>query len=257
MRNLTKLCIVTGLILGSVQAQFSEGKPALHSGIGPSFSYMLSLKLNKDVFSDLSTFSTAPEFDIANVTSGIGSPNMIFSGFEGFGEVSPHWTIGMYAGIGEQRASGNDVNDTQYFINFTVNQVGLTTEFNTHSRSRLMLLGGSMFGIGYVSVNASATPGDESWQDVISGSDPSANGGVGTTGRMAFEVSAWTLPVVQPYLGFRFDISRMIGLKAVLGYNYQIAAAGSWNLYNEVPITDSEEMSLSALFLRTQLYVTL
>lgn len=256
---MTKLFVVASLILGSALAQFSEGKPALHSGIGPSFSYMLSLKLDETVFKDLPTFSTAPEFDIANtsLTTGIKSSNMIFSGFEGFGEVSPHWTIGMYAGIGEYRASGNDANDIQYFINFTVNQVGLTTEFNTHSRSRLMLLGGSMFGIGYVSVSAAATPGDESWQDVISGSDPSANGGAGTTGRMAFEVSAWTLPVVQPYLGFRFDISRMIGLKAVLGYNYQVAAAGSWNLYNEVPIADSQEMSLSALFLRTQLYVTL
>lgn len=251
---MTKLFVVASLILGSALAQFSEGKPALHSGIGPSFSYMLSLSLDETVFKDLPTFSTAPEFDIANadLTTGIKSSNMIFSGFEGFGEVSPHWTIGMYAGIGEHKASGSDVNDIQYYINFTVNQVGLTTEFNTHSRSRLMLLGGSMFGIGYVSVSAAATPGTETWEEVISGIDSNGN-----DVRQAFEVSAWTLPVVQPYLGFRFDISRMIGVKAVLGYNYQIAAAGSWNLYNEVPIPDSQEMSLSALFLRTQLYVTL
>lgn len=246
---------MAGLILGSVQAQFSEGKPALHSGIGPSFSYMISLKMDEDAFADLPTFSTAPEFDIANasLTTGIKSSNMVFSGFEGFGEVSPHWTIGMYAGIGEYKASGNDTNDDQFYINFTINQVGLTTELNTHSRSRLMLLGGSMFGIGYVSVSAQSSPGNESWQDVISGTDT----GAGVTGRKAFEVSAWTLPVVQPYLGFRFDVSRMIGLKAVVGYNYQIAASGSWNLYNAESIVDSPEVSLSALFLRTQLYVTL
>ena len=254
MRKLMILLVMGILSVGLVQAQFSEGKPALHSGIGPSFSYMLALELDKVVFGDLPTFSTAPEFDITSTNAtGITSSNMVFSGFEGFGEVTPHWTIGMYAGIGEYNASGNDVNDTEFYINFTVNQVGLTTEFNTHSRSRLLLLGGSMFGIGYVSVAAHASPGNESWQDVISGTDT----GPGVTGRKAFEVSAWTLPVVQPYLGFRFDISRLIGIKAVVGYNYQMVGSGTWNLYNAEPIVDSPEMDVSALFLRTQLYVTL
>jgi len=256
-RNVMRVLVTGILISGTLQAQFSEGKPALHSGIGPSFSYMLSLELEyTGVFEYLTTFSSAPEFDVgpnSTISTGINSSNMVFSGFEGFGEITPHWTIGMYAGIGEYRASGNDAAGTQYFANFTVNQVGLTTEFNTHSRSRLMLLGGSMFGIGYVSLSAAATPGDETWEDVISAIDASET----TTGRNAFQISAWTLPVVQPYLGFRFDVSRMIGIKTVAGYNYQIVAPGTWNLYNEVPITDSKEMGLSALFLRTQLYVTL
>jgi hypothetical protein len=257
MKQFMRLSVIAIFIVGTVNAQFSEGKPALHSGIGPSFSYMLSLELEYDnVFEYLTTFSTAPEFDVgpnATESKGINSSNMVFSGFEGFGEVTPHWTIGMYAGIGEYKSSGNDAQDIEYYINYTVNQVGLTTEFNTHSRSRLMLLGGSMFGIGYISVAAQATPGNETWEDIISGTDA----GAGVTGRKAFEVSAWTLPVVQPYLGFRFDISRLIGLKTVVGYSYQMVSAGKWSLYNSEVIVDSPEMNASALFLRTQLYVTL
>ena len=110
-----------------------------------------------------------------------------------------------------------------------------------------------MFGVGYASMSAQASPGNESWEDVISGTDT----GAGVTGRKAFEVTAWTLPLVQPYLGFRFDVSRMIGIKAVVGYSYQVATAGSWKLYSTEPIVDSPEVPLSALFLRSQLYVTL
>ncbi len=171
---------------------------------------------------------------------------MIVTGFEGFGEVTPHWTIGMYAGQGEYLAYAQDAALVDYMINFTVSQVGVTAEFNTHSRSRLKLLAGSLFGIGQASLVASSSPANESWSDIVSG----------TNTRQAFELSAWT-PVIQPYLGVRFDISRSMGFKTIAGWNEQVAGAGTWKLYHNKVVSDSPEVPLQALFFRFQLYVIL
>jgi len=243
--------MITALMVGSLQAQFAEGQPALRAAIGPAFSYMLSFELDNAAFVDLATFAT--EFDPAGATeTGINSTAMVVTGFEGFGEVTPHWTIGMYAGQGEYVASAQDAANIDYYINFVVNQVGVTAEFNTHSRSRLKLLAGSLFGIGQASLTASSSPENESWQDIVAGNDP---GGAAST-RKAFEVSAWT-PVIQPYLGMRFDISRTMGFKLIAGWNEQVASAGSWKLYHQKAITDSPEVALRALFFRSQIYVIL
>ena len=238
--------------LGSVQAQFAEGQPVLRGAVGPAFSYLVSFELDETAFIDLSSFSSEFDITLEGNKSIINNSAMIMTGFEGFGEVTPHWTIGMYAGQGEYLAYAQDAARADYMINFTISQVGVTAEFNTHSRSRLKLLGGSLFGIGQASVAASSSPENESWTDIISGNDP---GGVPST-RKAFEVSAWT-PVIQPYLGLRFDISRTMGFKTIAGWNEQVAAAGSWRLYHNKVITDSPEVPLRALFFRFQLYVIL
>ncbi len=246
MKNWIKIFISTLLLVGSLQAQFAEGQPVLRGAIGPAFSYLLSFELDETAFAALGNFST--EFDITDAAneSVINSSAMVMTGFEGFGEVTPHWTIGMYAGQGEYLATALDAADVAYTINFTLSQVGVTAEFNTHSRSRLKLLGGSLFGIGQATLTASSSPANESWTDIVSG----------TTPRGAFELSAWT-PVIQPYLGLRFDISRSIGFKTIAGWNEQVAAAGSWKLYHNKGVNDSPEVPLRALFFRFQLYVVL
>lgn len=236
------------LMMGSLQAQFAEGKTVLRGAIGPAFSYMLPFELDETAFADLSRFSPGGDFDIgdASNTSIINGDAMFFTGFEGFGEVTPHWTIGMYAGQGEYLAFAQDAASVDYTINFVVSQVGVTAEFNTHSRSRLKLLGGSLFGIGQASLTASSSPANESWTNIVSGDSL----------RQAFELSSWT-PVIQPYLGMRFDLSRSMGFKTIAGWNEQVAAAGSWKLYHNKIISDSPEVLLRALFFRFQLYVLL
>ena len=206
---------------------------------------MISLDLDQTAFGLLSNFTT--DFDISDAAevTGINSNGMVVTGFEGFGEVTPHWTIGMYAGQGEYIASAQDAADVDYTVNFVLSSVGITAEFNTHSRSRLKLLGGTLFGLGQASLVASSSPGNESWDEIIAGSAP----------RKAFELSAWT-PVIQPYLGMRFDIARSMGFKTIAGWNEQVATAGSWKLYHNKTIPDSKEVALRALFFRFQLYVT-
>lgn len=245
MKPWLSLFMSTVLVTGSVQAQFSEGQDVLRGAIGPAFSYMVSFELDDDAFADLGNFTGAFEVQGAN-DSPINGSGMVVTGFEGFGEVTPHWTIGMYAGQGEFVASAQDAADVDYTVNFVLSSVGITAEFNTHSRSRLKLLAGSMFGIGQASIIASSSPANESWTDIVSG----------TTPRKAFELSAWT-PVIQPYLGARFDISRSMGFKTIAGWNEQVASAGSWKLYHNKQITDSLEVPLRALFFRIQLYVIL
>lgn len=234
------------LIANGLQAQFDEGQPVLHGAIGPAFSYMVSFEVDEAAFAALSSFSS--DFDITDPDNGsvINSTAMVMTGFEGFGEVSPHWTIGMYASQGEYLAYAQDAANVDYTVNFVLSQVGVTAEFNSHTRSRLKLLGGSLFGIGQASMVASSSPANESWTDIISGSTP----------RPAFEVSAWT-PVIQPYVGMRFDISRSMGFKTIAGWNEQVASAGSWKLYHNKVISDSPEVALRALFFRAQLYVIL
>jgi hypothetical protein len=242
------LTIFFGALLttASLQAQFAEGQPVLRGAIGPAFSYMISFDLDDAAFAALSAFTPAFDLSDATNTTGINSSGMVVTGFEGFGEVTPHWTIGMYAGQGEYLASTQDALDVDYTVNFILSSVGITAEFNTHTRSRLKLLAGSLFGIGQATLQASSSPANESWSDIISGAAP----------RKAFELSAWT-PVVQPYLGMRFDISRSMGFKAIAGWNEQVASAGSWKLYHNKGISDSIEVPLRALFFRFQLYVIL
>ncbi len=234
------------LVTGSIQAQFAEGQTVLHGAIGPAFSYMVSFELDEAAFGALSNFTPAFDLSEGAKVKGVNGNGMVATGFEGFGEVTPHWTIGMYAGQGEYVASAQDAANVDYTVNFVLSSVGITAEFNTHSRSRLKLLGGSMFGIGQASMMASSSPANESWDDIVSG----------TTPRKAFELSAWT-PVIQPYLGMRFDISRTMGFKTIAGWNEQVASAGSWKLYHNKVITDSLEVPLRALFFRFQLYVIL
>jgi len=245
MKPWLSIFLSTVLVTGSGQAQFAEGQTVLHGAIGPAFSYMLSFNLNEAEFGDIGTFASI--FDLTDGTSNVnGTGNgMVMTGFEGFGEVTPHWTIGMYAGQGEYLASGNE-GGVDYTVNFVLSNVGITAEFNTHARSKLKLLGGSLFGIGQASMIASSSPANETWIDIVSGSNP----------RKAFEISAWT-PVIQPYLGMRYDISRSMGFKTIAGWNEQVAAAGSWKLYHNKVISDSPEASLRALFFRFQLYVIL
>ncbi len=246
MKHLLKIGVSIVLVVGSLQAQFAEGQPVLRGAIGPAFSYLLALELDETAFKALSSFSS--DFDITDAanTSIINNSEMVMTGFEGFGEVTPHWTIGMYAGQGEYLATAQDPAKVDYMINFVVSQVGVTAEFNTHARSRLKLLGGSLFGIGQISLTASSSPENESWTEIVSGATP----------RPAFELSSWT-PVIQPYLGLRVDISRSMGFKAVAGWNEQVAKAGTWKLYHSKTISDSEEVSVQALFFRAQLYVIL
>ncbi|MCF7823282.1 MAG: hypothetical protein K9N35_03840 [Candidatus Marinimicrobia bacterium] len=248
MKRLINMLVITALMAGSVLAQFAEGQPALRAAIGPSFSYLLSFKLDETAFAALSGFTPNGDFDLGdpNNTSIINSEGMLVTGFEGFGEVTPHWTIGMYAGQGEYLASAQDAAKVDYLINFVVNQVGVTAEFNTHSRSRLKLLGGSLFGIGQATLKASSSAVNESWTEIFSGDSL----------RQAFELSTWT-PVVQPYLGLRFDISRTMGFKLIAGWNEQVASAGSWKLYHTKTISDSPEVAFRALFFRSQIYVIL
>lgn len=240
------ILISTFMMLGVARAQFAEGQPVLRGAIGPAFSYMISFEMDEVAFAALSSFSS--DFDVADPAnkSVINGNAMVVTGFEGFGEVSPHWTIGMYAGQGEYLAYAQDAANVDYMINFVLNSVGVTAEFNTHSRSRLKLLAGSLFGIGQASLTASSSPANESWTDIISAANA----------RQAFEVSSWT-PVIQPYLGARFDISRSMGFKTIAGWNEQVAAAGSWKLYHNKGISDSPEVPLRALFFRLQVYVIL
>ncbi|NQV16133.1 hypothetical protein HQ531_11795 [bacterium] len=245
MKRGVNIFILTLLVLGSLQAQFAEGQPVLRGAIGPAFSYLVSLELDETAFAALGTF--AADFDLNDKdNAGINSSSMLITGFEGFGEITPHWTIGMYAGQGEYFSSANDAANVDYMVNFVLSQVGVTAEYNTHSRSRLKLLAGSLFGIGQVSLVASSSPANEKWTDIVAGTNP----------RQAFELSAWT-PVIQPYLGVRFDISRSMGFKTIAGWNEQVAAAGSWKLYHNKVISDSKEVALRALFFRFQLYVIL
>ena len=246
MKRWVHISISAFLMLGVVQAQFAEGQPVLRGAIGPAFSYMISFELDEAAFAALKTFSS--DFDVTDPNNGsvINGNSMVVTGFEGFGEVSPHWTIGMYAGQGEYLATAKDAADVDYMVNFVLSSVGVTAEFNTHSRSRLKLLGGSLFGIGQASLTASSSPGNESWDDIIAGANP----------RQAFELSAWT-PVIQPYLGARFDISRSMGIKTIAGWNEQMASAGSWKLYHSKGVSDSVEVPFRALFFRMQIYVIL
>jgi len=227
MKPWLSIFLSTVLVTGPAQAQFAEGQTVLHGAIGPAFSYMISLELDQTAFDLLSNFTA--DFDISDAAevTGINSNGMVVTGFEGFGEVTPHWTIGMYAGQGEYIASAQDAADVDYTVNFVLSSVGITAEFNTHSRSRLKLLGGTLFGLGQASLVASSSPGNESWDEIIAGSAP----------RKAFELSAWT-PVIQPYLGMRFDIARSMGFKTIAGWNEQVATAGSWKLYHNKTIPD-------------------
>ncbi len=246
MKTWLSIFLSAALVTGSLRAQFAEGQTVLHGAIGPAFSYMIAFELDETAFGALSNFTSAFDLSTNAETKGINGSGMVATGFEGFGEVTPHWTIGMYAGQGEFVASAQDAANVDYTVNFVLSSVGVTAEFNTHSRSRLKLLGGSMFGIGQASMVASSSPANESWDDIVSGNTP----------RQAFELSAWT-PVIQPYLGMRFDISRSMGFKTIAGWNEQVAAAGSWKLYHNKVIADSLEVPLRALFFRFQLYVIL
>ncbi len=254
MKSWLKLIISTMLITGSLLAQFAEGQPVLKGAIGPAFSYMVAFQLDETAFGALGTFQQ--DFDLSDAgTSVINNDGMVVTGFEGFGEITPHWTIGMYAGQGEYLAYAQDnlAPNTDYTVNFVLSSVGVTAEFNTHSRSRLKLLAGSMFGIGQASLSASSSPANESWTEIVSGKE---SDGVTDYERKAFELSSWT-PVIQPYMGLRYDISRSMGFKTIAGWNEQVASAGSWKLYHNKVISDSPEVPLRALFFRFQLYVIL
>jgi hypothetical protein len=245
MSKILKMALMLTVMITLAYSQADE-RAALRGAVGPSFAFLISFDLDEEAFVDLGDFTAAFDITNPNNESAINGSNLLMTGFEGFGEVTPHWTIGMFAAQGEYSAHAQDAAEVDYGVRFMLSQVGVTAELNTHSRARLNLLAGSAFGLGQASLIANSSPSNESWTTVIGGDST----------RQAFDVSAWT-SVIQPYLGMRFDISRSIGFKAVAGWNEQVASAGSWRLYNKKVISDSPEVALRALFFRFQLFVLL
>ncbi len=251
MKKLTLIPVVLSLITIPLMAQMADGGVALRGAIGPAITLLMSFDLDETAFARLGNFSgdiVGGDFDIADADNDlpINGNMLIVTGFEGFGEVAPHWTIGMHAGFGDYIAHAQDAALVDYMVEFRLSQAAISAEFNTHARSKTNLLAGSQFGIGQASLKASSSPENESWDAIIGGDST----------RTAFEVSAWT-PLIQPYLGMRMDISRSMGFKVVAGYNYQAVDRGSWRLYHKKTISDSPEVPLSALFFRFQLFVLL
>jgi len=245
MKRFYLLFILGLLVTSSVWAQGND-RAALRGAIGPSFTFLASFDLDETTFTELGNFTDGFDITDASNDKAINGNMLTMVGFEGFGEVTPHWTVGMYAGQGEYLSHSQDAQDVDFSVIFTLNQVGVTAELNTHARSRLNLLAGSMAGIGQATLSASSSPENEDWVDIISGNVP----------RKAFTVSSWNY-VIQPYLGARFDISRSMGFKVATGYSLQKADSGSWRLYHSKVISTSREFSMNALFFRLQLFVLL
>lgn len=246
MKKVSFIILLLALSVPTLFGQLADGSVALRGAIGPSFTFMASFELDETAFANLGNLTSG--FDITDADNDLPINNnmMVITGFEGFGEVTPHWTIGMYAGQGEYIAHFLDPADVDYMVEFKLSQAGVAAEFNTHARSKMNLLAGSIFGVGQASLAASSSPQNESWASIIAGDST----------RQAFEVTAWT-PVIQPYLGMRLDISRSMGFKVVAGWNEQVAEQGSWRLYHKKTISDSPTVPLRAIFFRFQLYVLL
>lgn len=175
--------------------------------------------------------------------------NMYYYGGGGFMFLGSKWRIGGQGGSGNMSTSGT-VDGIQKKVDFKMSFGGFTVDrvFHPFSKTELYLSG--TFGTSKVTTKVYKEQGNEDWSDAWDSFSSSDNTDDFYNYKTTFTNRYWS---AMPAIGFRYNIFRVFGVGAKVGYYYGITKEDNWKI-NGDGLTGVPEMDFSNIFYNINFY---
>ncbi len=174
----------------------------------------------------------------------------VIHGAEGFGNVTGHWRVGAYVGLGAKSISRVETDtSTQARTNVDL-KVALMTgsaslEYVIPLFSNLEISAGSLFGFSRAIIQFAKTTTSPDWEEQFSGTD-SSNTAVALSG---------TFFAFQPYVAMKLQFLDRAGLRMTAGYQVGTLPANKWTLSDFQKIIAPGKGDFNAPAVRVMLYL--
>lgn len=174
----------------------------------------------------------------------------VIHGAEGFGNITGHWRVGAYVGLGAKSISRVET-DTSTAARTNVDlKVALMTgsaslEYVIPLFSNLEISAGSLFGFSRAIIQFAKTTTSPDWAEQFAGKD-SSNTSVSLSG---------TFFAFQPYVAMKLQFLDRAGLRMSAGYQVGTLAANKWTLSDFQKIIAPSKGNFNAPAVRVMLYL--
>lgn len=175
---------------------------------------------------------------------------MVIHGAEGFGNVTGHWRVGAYVGLGAKSISRVET-DTSTLVRTNVDlKVALMTgnaslEYVIPLFSNLEISAGSLFGFSRAIIQFAETSTAPDWREQFSGAD-SSNRSVSLSG---------TFFSFQPYVAIKLQFLNRAGLRMSGGYQIGTLPANKWTLSDFAKVIAPSAGNFNAPAIRVMFYL--
>ena len=170
---------------------------------------------------------------------------LVIHGAEGFGNITGHWRIGAYVGLGAKSISRVDTLDRRQDLKVSFMTGNASIEVVAPVFSNLEVSAGSLFGFSRSVIQFAATNVAPDWDGQFQGSD-SSNTSVALSGSFFS---------FQPYLAVKLQFLNRAGLRMSAGYQVGTLAANKWTLNDFQTILAPSPGNFAALAVRLMLYI--
>ena len=170
---------------------------------------------------------------------------LVLHGAEGFGNVSGHWRVGAYVGLGTQGITRADTTaDVRLQIALMTGNASL--EYVIPIFSNLEIAAGSLFGISRAIIQITEiTSVPLNWEDQYDGSD--------TENRMV--ALSGNFFAYQPYIALKLQFLDRAGLRISAGWNMGTLPKDNWKLNDYQRISATSDGNFTAPAIRLMLYL--
>ncbi len=253
-----KHCLPLGLALILTSTLYAQGNIAypsedyLGGGIGytPTF---LRLNLAKSFPFNIGASNTGLLGDsglgfTADEIDALGNL-LVIHGAEGFGNITGHWRVGAYVGLGAKSISRVDTSTAarpKVDLKVAIMTGNASLEYVIPLFSNLEISAGSLFGFSRAIIQfAKIATSSPDWEEQFAGTD-SSNVTVSLSG---------TFFSFQPYVAMKLQFLDRVGLRMTAGYQVGTLPANKWTLSDFRDIIAPREGDFNAPAVRVMLYL--
>jgi len=176
--------------------------------------------------------------------------NMYFYGGGGFGFIGSKWRIGGQGAEGNMITSGTDVEGIRKKVEYKMSFGGFMMERVYHPFSKTEFYLSGVIGASSVKTIVSKRQGNEDWADAWDSFNSNNNTDDYYNYKTTFKNRYWS---AMPAVGFRYNIFRVFGIGAKVGYYYGITNKDKWEINGE-EISGVPKMDLSNIFYNVNFY---
>ena len=173
---------------------------------------------------------------------------LVIHGAEGFGNISGHWRIGAYVGLGSNSITRVDTaTDLRVDLKVTLMTGNASLEYVIPLFSNLEIAAGSLFGLSRAIIQFTKKDVEPGWDDQFIFNNIDANNySVALSG---------TFFTFQPYVAVKLQFLDRAGLRMSAGYNVGTLPKNKWTLNDFGEIMAPSECNFNAPAVRVMLYL--
>ncbi|MEE9464446.1 MAG: hypothetical protein V3W14_02575 [Candidatus Neomarinimicrobiota bacterium] len=172
---------------------------------------------------------------------------LVLHGVEGYGNVSGHWRVGAYVGLGSNSITRVDTTAGRETVDLklTLMTGNASIEYVVPIFSNLEIAAGSLFGFSRGIIQFAHTSGSPDWAGQFAGTD-TANTQVALSG---------TFFSFQPYVALKLQFLDRAGLRMSAGYQIGTLPANRWTINDFQNIVAPSDGDFNAVAFRVMLYL--